>query len=82
MYHLRAADFIGVKIMKIYKLQPPGGTISADSIDCSYDYFEGTGQIDGIENLSTEEKAEELEKAGLIKFYRNRFTRFVIIKGE
>jgi hypothetical protein len=58
--------------MKIYKLQPPGGTISADSIDCSYDHFEGTGQIDGIDNLTTDQKAEELEKAGLIKLYRNK----------
>ena len=58
--------------MKIYKLQPPGGTISADSIDCSYDHFKGTGQIDGIDNLTTDQKAEELEKAGLIKLYRNK----------
>tara|TARA_R100001377_G_scaffold83410_1_gene64876 strand:- start:324 stop:599 length:276 start_codon:yes stop_codon:yes gene_type:complete len=29
--------------------------------------------IDGIDNLTTDQKAEELENAGLIEFYRNRF---------
>jgi hypothetical protein len=76
MYHLRAAKFTGVKIMKIYKLEPPGGTMSAASIDSWYDYVIARGQIDGIDNLTTDQKAEELENAGLIKFYRNRF------KGE